>query len=172
MTAKQIRYRAGYHQVPHDRILSRYFAHDNDNITIQRFCDNRHIARNFILNICVTEEIQNLLTALNPFHRNFKHCQSISHEWQPSKQRVYCTVSLNTHTDYNYYYQYRYVWVSELLKPFFFILFYLCLNKGKVGGVVVVGQKKKKIFLTFLNIDIWHQCIENVPQDEISWYIS
>ena len=29
-------------------ILSRYFAHDNDNIMIQRFCDNRHIARNFI----------------------------------------------------------------------------------------------------------------------------
>ena len=26
-------------------------------------------------------------------------------------------------------------------------------------------------FFTFLNIDIWHQCIDNVPQDEISRYI-
>ena len=40
--------RAGYHQVPRDTILSRYFAHDNDNITIQRFCDNRYIVINFI----------------------------------------------------------------------------------------------------------------------------
>ena len=75
--------RAGYHQVSRDTILSRYFAHDNNNITIQLFCDNRYIARNFIHDICVTEEIHNLLTALNPFHRNTKHW--INFSWMTAK---------------------------------------------------------------------------------------
>ena len=39
----------------------------------------------------------------------------------------------------------------------------------------MVGQEKKKKFFfplfTFLNIDIWHQCIDNIPQDEIWRYI-
>ena len=34
--------------VPRDTILSWYFAHNNDNIMLQRFCVNRYIARNFI----------------------------------------------------------------------------------------------------------------------------
>ena len=95
--------RAGYHQVPRDTIPSRYFAHDSDNITIQRFCNNRYIARNFI-----HDTSRYLCHWRNP---EFTDCtesisqelQDISHEWKPSKQRVYCTVSLNTHTDYNYH---------------------------------------------------------------------
>lgn len=47
LSKHQIATRAGYHKVPHDTIPSRYFTHDDDNITIQRFCDYRYIARNF-----------------------------------------------------------------------------------------------------------------------------
>lgn len=39
--------RAGYHQVPHDTILPRYFAHDNGNVTVQQFYDYQYNTKNF-----------------------------------------------------------------------------------------------------------------------------
>ena len=98
--------RAGYHQVPCNMILSRYFAHNNDNITIQWFCDNWYIARNFIHDtsrylchwrnsefIDCTESVSHeLWNTVNQFHVNDSQV----------KQSVYCTVALlNTHTDHN-----------------------------------------------------------------------
>ena len=115
---------AGYHQVPRDTILSRYFSHDNDNITIQRFCDNRHVARNFIHDtsqyLChwrnsefidctesISQELQNIV---NQFHMN---------DSQVNKEYIAQCLFL-THTLTTTIIKYRYVWVSELLKPFFF----------------------------------------------------
>ena len=76
--------RAGYHQVPHDTTLTQYFAHNNHNITIQQFRDNRHIKRHFIHDtsryLChwrnseffdCTESIsQELRNIVNQFHIN------------------------------------------------------------------------------------------------------
>ena len=66
-------------------------------IILQRFCDSRYIERYFI-----HDTSQYLCHWRNS---EFIDCtESISHKWQPSKQRVYSTVSLlNTHTDYNYH---------------------------------------------------------------------
>ena len=98
--------RLGITRVPRDTILSWYFARDNDNITVQRFCNNRYIARNFIHDtsrylchwrnsefIDCTESIsQELQNTVNQLHMNDSQI----------KQSVYCTVDLlNTHTDHN-----------------------------------------------------------------------
>ena len=105
---KLVNSRAGYHQLPCDNTLSQYFAHDNDNITIQQFCDNRYIARNVIhiLHIsrylcpwrnsefidCTESISQELQNIVNQFHINDSQV----------KQSVYCTVAFfNTHTDCN-----------------------------------------------------------------------
>ena len=57
--------RTGYHQVPRDTIISRY----SDSAIINILQDISSTTHN---DICVTEDIHNLVTALNPFHRNYK----------------------------------------------------------------------------------------------------
>ena len=69
-----------------------------------------------------------------------------------------------THTLTTTIIKYLYVWVSELLKPVFKFYLVVCLNKDKA----VLRRFFFFFFFTFLNIDIWHQCIDNVPEDEIS----
>ena len=154
----------------------RYYHNILPAITItSRYSDSAiiDIARNFIHNtsqyLChwrnsefidstqsISQELQNIV---KQFHMN---------DSQVNKEYIAQWLFL-THTLTTTIIKYQYVWVSELLKPFlkFYLVVYLCLDKDKVvlqGGVVVVGQKKL--------YDIWPQCIDNVPQDEISWYIT
>ena len=68
-----------YHDIlPKITIISRY----SDSVIIDIL---QEISSTIHHDICVTEEILNLLTALNPFHRNYKSL-SINFTWMTDKQ--------------------------------------------------------------------------------------
>ena len=115
--------RAGFHQVPRDTILSRYFAYDKNDITTQRFCDNRYIANNFSQDtswyLChwrnsefidctesISQELQNIV---NQFHMN---------DSQVNKEYIAQWLFLS-HTLTTTIIKYRYVWVPGCLNHFF-----------------------------------------------------
>ena len=85
-----VTFMAGCHHVPRDMMLSQYFAHDNDNITIQRFCDNRYIARNFIHDtsryLCHWRNSE-FIGCTESISQELQNIVSQFHEWQPSKTK-------------------------------------------------------------------------------------